>query len=143
MADFTKDMMADAAADNPGTNMGKTGSLRDVDWGAEEPYWAENFGSRPYATADRGFDYYRPAYQYGHEAAARLQGRPWEEVEPDLARGWDEYRGESRSKWEDIKEAVRDAWDRTVGRIGGNSGIDWENRERGLGGPEKLRDRLR
>ena len=88
---------------------------RVAQWDDEERYWRESFRSRPYVTADRGFDYYAPAYRYGFESAGRYGGRAWSDVEPELERGWTEYRRESKSTWQDIKDAVRDAWDRVTG----------------------------
>ena len=118
MADFTKNMASDIAADNPGMDMGTAGSMRTVDWGTEDAYWRENFGARPYATADRGYEYYRPAYEYGVESARTFRSRNWEEAEPELRHGW-EFSNKDKpgsSKWEDVKHAVRDAWDRVTGR---------------------------
>jgi hypothetical protein len=92
---------------------------RSGTWEDEDRYWRESFGSRPYATADRGYDYYRPAYRYGVESASRHRGRAWSEVESDLERGWAEGRGESRSTWDEIKAAVRDAWERIAGGADG------------------------
>src|SRR5690349_20016673 len=70
---------------NPGTSTSGLGS----DWLTEEQYWRTNWTNRPYATADRGFDYYRPAYQYGYESAKRYRGRDWYDVDSDLRSGWD------------------------------------------------------
>jgi hypothetical protein len=123
MADFTKNSVADMAAANPGINMGTTGSLHDVQWGTEEwgavdAHWRESFHTRPYVHADRGYEYYQPAYRYGTVAATRHAGRQWNDVEGDLERGWNEARGESKSAWHEVKDAVRDAWDRVRGRPG-------------------------
>ena len=116
MADFSKSTPADMAAGHPGINMGTSGSMREVDWGTEDAYWQSAYPGRPYARADRGFDYYRSAYRYGSESAVRHHGRDWNDVETDLRRDWDSYRGESSSVWEDVKDAVRDAWDRVRGQ---------------------------
>ena len=86
------------------------------DWNSEESYWRSNWSGRPYASADRGFDYYRPGYRYGHEAAARYRGRDWNDVEGDLRSGWDRYEHRGQSTWENVKDAVRDAWDRMTKR---------------------------
>lgn len=85
-------------------------------WETEDNYWHENFTSRPYALGPDYYDRYRPGYRYGFESARHHLGRPWEEAEPDLQRGWEtyEHRGESPSTWDEIKAAVRDAWDRVV-----------------------------
>lgn len=121
MADFTKNTVADMAAGNPGLNMGTSGSMRETplssaDLGDGEGYWRENFHTRPYVQADRGYDHYAPAYRYGTTSATRHDGREWDEVESDLERGWERGRGDSRSTWHEAKDAVRDAWDRVRGR---------------------------
>ena len=89
---------------------------RQLDWGAEETYWRENWSNRPYATADRGFDYYRPGYRYGSESAVRYSGRQWNDVESDLRTGWDRYEHRGQSTWENVKDAVRDGWNRMSNR---------------------------
>jgi hypothetical protein len=122
MADFTRSSAADIAAGNPGINMGTTGSLHDVDWGteglsaADDAHWRERYHTRPYASADRGYEHYRPAYRYGTVAATRLGDREWDDAEPELERGWDSARGHSKSQWHEVKDAARDAWDRARGR---------------------------
>jgi hypothetical protein len=87
-----------------------------TDWTGEERYWREKLSSRPYARSDRDFDYYAPAYRYGTESADRYRGRQWSEVETDLERGWNQFKGQSKATWQDVKDAVRDAWDRVTGR---------------------------
>ncbi len=39
-------------------------------------------------------------------------GRHFDEVESDLSRDWEKFKGKSRLTWERAKAAVRDAWDR-------------------------------
>ena len=99
---------------NPTQGFGATNA--QLDWGSEETYWRDNWSSRPYAAADRGFDYYRPGYRYGVESAHRYRGRNWNDVEPELASGWDRYEHRGQSTWEHMKDAVRDAWDRMTNR---------------------------
>jgi hypothetical protein len=103
--------MADA---NERINKGTSSSIRRVDWQGQDEYWRDNYGERPYTQADRGYEYYQPAYKYGHESAFTYGGRTWDtEVEDDLARGWDQARGDSDCTWDEVKGAVRDAYDRT------------------------------
>jgi len=110
MADFSKR----TAADNPGVDAGTSGSMRVVDWGGQDAYWRDNYGARPYTQADQEYEYYQPAYKYGHESAFFYGGRAWDaEVEDDLARGWEQARGESTCSWNEVKDAVRDAYERT------------------------------
>jgi hypothetical protein len=88
----------------------------DRRWDDEDVYWRSNYSTRPYATSGaRDYDYYRPGYRYGYEAANRYSGRNWEDIESDLSRDWDRYEGRGTSTWEQMKAAVRDAWDRVTG----------------------------
>lgn len=89
---------------------------RQRTWKFEEDYWRDNWTARPYAVADRGFEYYRPAYRYGFESAHRANGRSWSETEPELRSGWEHYEHRNDGTWENIKDAVRDAWHRVVNR---------------------------
>ena len=91
----------------------RTGST--LDWKTEEDYWRANCATRPYASTNRDFNFWRPGYQYGYESAAKYQGRKWNDVEPDLRTGWDKYHSRGQTTWEQIKDAVRDAWDRVTG----------------------------
>lgn len=91
-----------------------------LDWESEESYWRSNWSTRPYASVDRTFGYYQPAYRFGFESANTFRGRNFEDVEPELRSGWDRYehRGTTSDEgtWENIKHAVRDAWDRVTKR---------------------------
>ncbi len=86
-------------------------------WETEDNYWHENFSSRPYALGPDFYDRFRPAYRYGYESGAQGAGRRWDDAEPDLRTGWEQYRQREGqdSTWDDIKDAVRDAWDRVTG----------------------------
>lgn len=84
-------------------------------WNTEERWWRDNWMSRPYAQADRGFNHYAPAYRYGFESANRYHGRNWGDVEADLRGGWDRYEHRGQSTWDQVKDAVRDAWDHVTG----------------------------
>ena len=106
MADFDK-RSVDAAT---------TGRTRIVNWGDQDQYWRDNYGGRPYTHADRAYEYYQPAYKYGHEAAFTYGGRAWDdEIDHDLERGWEQARGESNCAWPEVHDAVRDAYERTRG----------------------------
>jgi len=49
--------VAMAAGDmNPTQGFGATSDQRT--WNSEEMYWRDNWRARPYAQADRGYDYY-------------------------------------------------------------------------------------
>ena len=99
---------------NPTQGFKATDTQLGEDWTTEETYWRDNWQTRPYATADRGFDYYQPAYRYGFESARNYRGRAWDEIETDLRTGWDRYEYRGQSTWENVKDAVRDAWNRVT-----------------------------
>ena len=85
-------------------------------WDSEDAYWRTNYRNRPYASAaNRDYDYYRPGYRYGYDAADRYRDRSWNDVESDLQRDWNSYEHRGSSTWEQMKDAVRDAWDRVTG----------------------------
>jgi len=114
MADFTKRTVANMAPVNPDVDRGTAGGMRTVDWGPQNEYWRDNYGSRPYTQADRAYEHYQPAYKYGHESAFFYGGRAWDqEVEDDLARGWEQARGDSNCTWDEARGAVRDAYEHT------------------------------
>jgi hypothetical protein len=78
----------------------------------EEDVWCELYGKRTDVPAQAGYDDYRPAYRYGAQAFRRSGGRGFEEVEPELAGGWDAARTGSRLPWDEARSAARDAWER-------------------------------
>jgi len=102
---------------------------RQINPTLEDEYWRANFASRPYVRADRGYEYYRPAYQLGWEARGQQPANAqWHDVEPDLRRSWDarhsaaaktEHAGEKTKNvivgmWDDIKDAVKEGWEHAV-----------------------------
>ena len=84
------------------------------DLAAEDAYWRDNFRERSYIGADDVYDDFGPAYVYGVQSFRRYDGdgRHFDEVESDLSRDWEKFKGRSRLSWERAKAAVRDAWDR-------------------------------
>jgi hypothetical protein len=99
---------------------GTTGSRFDNN---EDSYWRENFSSRPYA-AGRSYEDYRPAYQYGYDAANRYRGRRFEDVENELSSGWASASTGAGPSWHNVKEAVRDAWHRVERAVPGDADRD-------------------
>jgi hypothetical protein len=79
---------------------------------AEDAYWRANYRNRPYIEKDSEYDAYRPAYQYGWESRSQHRGRRFEEIETELATGWEKRPDRSQLSWEKAKPATRDAWDR-------------------------------
>ncbi len=63
---------------------------------------------------DKSFDYdrdYQPAYRYGTFSRNRYADRAWDtNLENDLSRDWDRFKGSSRLTWDKAKNATKDAW---------------------------------
>lgn len=77
--------------------------------GAFRAHWSSGLAG------DGVYEDYAPAYRYGYAMAgsALYQGRPWEDVEPDLRRNWES--GNPASAWEKFKAAIREGWERMTG----------------------------
>src|ERR1041384_7874463 len=111
MADYER-----TGADLPAVNLGASLVTSGPDWEAEDAYWQSAYPERPYARADRTYEYYRSAYRFGAQRAMAWRDREWTSAERDLERAWERLAEASSSAWADMKEAVRDAWDRVRGR---------------------------
>lgn len=70
-------------------------------------HWQSN-----YASGGGRYEDYDPAYRYGSSMAssASYQGRPWDEVEPELRSNWES--SYPQSAWDKFKAAIREGWDR-------------------------------
>lgn len=80
----------------------------------DDQYWRKNFSSRPYASDDKVYEDYRPAYSAGYRGycAYGSSGRSFDEVEEDIKRGYET--GEHRKyAWSEVRGAARDSYDRT------------------------------
>ena len=100
------------------------GAAEVVNPTVEDAYWRENYSKRPYVTAGSSYDTYQPAYKYGWESRTRYADRKFDEVENDLARGWESAKGRSALTWDRAKEATRDAWHRVEENIPGDADRD-------------------
>jgi uncharacterized protein (TIGR02271 family) len=65
-------------------------------------------------TGGRNYDDARPAFQLGHVAGhnPEYEGRSFEEIEPDLRRGWTGDVSASSDSWENVRDYARDAFER-------------------------------
>jgi hypothetical protein len=88
------------------------GAAEAIDPAAEDEYWRTNYASRPYVSSGSTYDTYRLAYRYGWESYNRYAGRQFEDVVPDLQRGWERSEGSAILTWHKAQHAVRDAWHR-------------------------------
>ncbi|HEX5075652.1 MAG TPA: hypothetical protein VFW03_20745 [Gemmatimonadaceae bacterium] len=102
-------------AENSAVNAPTSVASLGPDWETEDAYWQSAYPERPYARADRSYEYYRSAYRYGTERATQWQGREWADAERDLSDAWPTIGDATSLTWDDVRDAVRDAWDRVRG----------------------------
>jgi len=77
---------------------------------SDEDYYRQRFAE----TGGREYDTARPAFQLGHAAGANpdYSGRSFEEIEPDLRRGWTADVAARSDNWDNVREFARDAFER-------------------------------
>lgn len=97
-----------------------TGIAHEVDSNKEDTFWRANFTIRPYYIVGESYEMYQPAYRYGWESYSIYHGRTFDEVEPELERGWENAKRGSRLTWERAKQAVRDSWHKIERAIPGD-----------------------
>jgi len=93
------------------------GVAEAIDPTAEDAYWRETYSSRPYYDNAWTYDDYGPAYGYALQSFDMFGTQRFDQVEPELGKGWDKARGQSRLSWDRAKEATRDAWNRLSDKV--------------------------
>lgn len=88
----------------------KIAPAEPMDPTVENTHWEQNFRSRNYVDAKDPYAAYQDAYRYGWESKAQQPEGKWNEVEADLAKGWEAAKGKSVLAWEQAKAATKDAW---------------------------------
>jgi hypothetical protein len=97
--------------------LGGKAAAESVNPTIEDTWWRDTHETRPWA---RGAPYaaYRTAYQYGWQARLMHGDTEWKDIEPALAAGWLQTRGDSKLEWSDARHAAKEAWDRLGPPIG-------------------------
>lgn len=75
-----------------------------------DAFFQSRYQARPYYVESHTWADYQPAYRYGRTSQAMFAGRRFEDVEPQLAAGWERARDNSRLAWAQAREAIRDGW---------------------------------
>ena len=78
----------------------------------EDEYWRESYASRNYVREGEDYETFAPAYRYGWESYSLYPHTRFDELEPELRRGWERSEWNAGLAWERAREAVRDAWRR-------------------------------
>ena len=76
----------------------------------DDDFYRQRFSS----TGGRDYERARPAYQLGHVAGFNpdYQGSTFDDIEPDLRRGWTNDVAASSGDWENVRDYARDAFER-------------------------------
>ena len=107
------DQAAEDDRDNPDWRAGAERIGTD-----EERYWREHHSTQPWADENSSFEHYAPAYRTGYEAVEKYAGRPYHEIELDLARDYEKNDANPAVPWDRARPAVKAAWDRVAGVMG-------------------------
>ena len=83
-----------------------------------ETYWREQHANQPYAKDEYGYADYAGAYRTGYEAFHKYPGKPYEEIEADLALDYERNKAESALPWDHARHAVKAAWAKVSQDIG-------------------------
>ena len=89
------------------------GVAEGIDPTIEDAYWRENYSSRPYVARGARYEQYQPAYRYGWESRARLDNKPWRDMEGQVRQDWEAHPDSLGLDWNSAKDAVREAYERT------------------------------
>lgn len=88
------------------------GLAEAIDPTAEDAYWRDHYGDRPYVESGSTYDDYGPAYGLGVEGLNRHPDRSFDDMEPELSERWATDHGGSSLSWDRARDAARDAWNR-------------------------------
>jgi hypothetical protein len=105
----------------------------------DDSFYRDRFENRPDRLADRSYDDVRPAYQLGHIASMNpdYNGRTFDDVEPDLQRGWGNDLRARHGDWSTVRPYAQEAYSRSTSSV-----TSREASNRLENSPENLRDNL-
>ena len=75
-----------------------------------EPQFRQHYDST-YKTSGKGYDTYKPAYEYGYAAGTTYKDRDYNSMDNDLRADYESRYGD-KSTWEEVKDAVRHGYNR-------------------------------
>jgi hypothetical protein len=84
----------------------------------EEKYWREHHEKQSFVKPDYTYEHYAPAYRTGYEGFHKYPGKPYEEIESDLALDYERNKAESALPWDHARHAVKAAWAKLSHDIG-------------------------
>ena len=82
----------------------------------EAAYWREQHTKQPYAK-NYSYDQFEHAYRTGYNSFLKYPGKTFDEVEDDVALGYEKEKPGSALPWDTVRPAVNSVWDRMAGII--------------------------
>jgi hypothetical protein len=79
--------------------------------------WREHHETQPYASGERSYEDFVPAYHTAQAAFAKHGGKKFEEVEDDVALDYGKHHPGAALPWDEARAAVQSAWDKLGGVI--------------------------
>ncbi|PYJ22522.1 MAG: hypothetical protein DME99_05190 [Verrucomicrobia bacterium] len=76
----------------------------------EENYWREHHANQSYAEKGRPYEDYAAAYRTGYEGFHKYPGRPYQEIENELALDYQRSQPGAALPWDHARHAVHAAW---------------------------------
>ena len=82
--------------------------------GVDDDHYRRHYESSPNRLADRGYDDVRATYHLGHIASRNpnFVARTFDEVEPELQRGWNDDLRKRHGEWESVRGYVSEGYAR-------------------------------
>ena len=77
---------------------------------SEEKYWREQHEKQSFVKPGYTYEHYAPAYRTGYEGFHKYPGKPYEEIEDELALDYARNKAESALPWDHARHAVQAAW---------------------------------
>ncbi|HVF38995.1 MAG TPA: PRC-barrel domain-containing protein [Gemmatimonadaceae bacterium] len=101
-----------------GRNVAETVS----DFDSDDEYYRSRFSSSTTGKKDFTYDRARPVYQLGYLASRNpdYQGRRFDDIEPELKRGWTQDLSRDYGDWDNVRGYAAEAFDRGGERITGS-----------------------
>lgn len=87
-----------------------------VDPSKEAAYWREQHSKQPYAK-NYSYDQFEHAYKTGYNSFFKYPGENFDDVEDDIALGYEEAKPGSALPWDTVRPAVNAVWDRLGGVV--------------------------
>lgn len=84
----------------------------------KEAYWKERHGEQPFVDKEHSYEDYAHAYRTGFETVQKHRGKNWDEIEEEVALGYEKSQPDDALPWDHVRPVVKTMWDRLSGVAG-------------------------